>query len=187
MPNYEELYYNARSKYYSALEEKNSIRRKTSELQGKKSTLTQTLNRKNSELSALKHKVQLVQEAENKCESVKNNEFQTMKRDIGYLSDEFKKIVSSDKGTADIQSVYSSDIQNSQNDLENILLDLKNKRKDLQDKVNTTQQEVNKCSNELSSVNRELSCVGSESYAQSRANCYYAQMKEYERKWHNGE
>jgi len=186
VPNYEELYYSAKNKYYRALEDKNNIRRKTSELQGKKSTLTQKINQKSSELTALKHKVQLVQEAEEKCASVKDNEFQTMKRDVQYLSNEYKKIINSDKGVADIQSVYSSDIQNTQSDLENILLDLRNKRKDLENKVNTAQQELNNYNSELSSVNREMSSVGSEYYAQQQANCYYSQMKEYERKWKNG-
>ena len=102
-------------------------------------------------------------------------------------SNEYKKIISSDKGVADIHSIYSSDIQSTQNDLNSILSDLSQKRKNLEEQVNTAQQAVNNCSNELNTVSNQLNNVGSEYYAQMQANNYYAQMQEYRRRWLNGE
>ena len=63
MPNYEELYYIARNNYNRAIENRDAIRRNTSELQGKKTTLTRELGEKQSAFAAIQQKKLLVQEA----------------------------------------------------------------------------------------------------------------------------
>ena len=93
MPNYEELYYIARNNYYQAIENRNAIRRNTSELQGRKNALTRELSEKQASLSAIRQKKSLVQDALNKCRDILNNEFSTMKVDLTRTSEEYKKIV----------------------------------------------------------------------------------------------
>lgn len=123
--------------------------------------------------------------AKDKCRSIINNEFPSMKRYVQDTSNEYKKIISSDKGVADIHSIYSLDIQSTQNDLNSVLSDLLQKRKNLEDQVNTTQQAVDNCGNELNAVSNQLNNVGSEYYTKVQANNYYAQMQEYRRRWLN--
>lgn len=187
MPNYEELYYIARNNYNQAVNDLNYIRRTTNDLQTRKNNLVHELGEKRSALSGLKQKVSLLEKAEKKCNSIINDEFPDMKKYVQSTSDEYKKIIESDKGVADIQSIYSSDIQSTQNDLNNILTDLSSKRKNLEDQVDNKQQEVTNCSDQLWTVSYQLNNVGSEFYAQMRVNNYYAQMQEFYRKWINGE
>lgn len=187
MPNYEELYYIAKNKYHQALDNRDTIHRNANTLKERKKTLIYELEEKRNTLTSVKQKVTLLQNAENKCRSIINNEFSSMKKYVQNTSNEYKKIISSDEGIADIYSIYSSDIQSTQNDLNSILSDLSQKRKNLEDKVNTAQKAVNNCSNELNTVSNQLNNVESEYYAQVRANNYYAQMQEYRRKWLNGE
>lgn len=187
MPNYEELYYATRNKYYQAVENRNNIRRTTNELQGKRTSLINELGQKKAALAAARQKVAIVEEAENKCRSIINDQFPSMKKYVESTSAEYKKIITSDKGVADIQTIYSSDIQSTQNDLNSILSGLEQKRKALEAQATEAQQAVNNCNNQLNTVSSQLNNVGSESYAQTQVNNYYAQMKEYQRKWQNGE
>lgn len=185
MPNYEELYYTARNKYYQAIEEKNYIQRTSSELYGRKSNLQNELSQKQNSLRKNLDKLATVQDAENKCRSIIDNEFLAMKRSIQQLSEEYKKIISSDIGVADIGNIYADDISRTNNDLQNILIELERSRKSLEEQVSSAKQDIDNCNNELSDVSRQLNNVGSVAYAQSQINTYYAQMKEYQRKWEN--
>ena len=157
MPNYEELYYIARNNYYQAIENRNAIRRNTSELQGRKNAL------------------------------ILNNEFSTMKVDLTRTSEEYKKIISSDKGVADLSAIYSSDLSSTKSGLETIISDLERALRDLEGQETSAQNEVTRCSNDLSSVTSQLSNVGDEATAQRQINNYYTEMKEYELRWQNGE
>lgn len=185
MPNYEELYYTARNKYYQAIEDRNCIQRKSSELQGKKSNLQNELSQKQNSLRKSLDKLAVVQDAENKCRSIIDNEFSTMKRSIKQLSEEYKKIISSDIGVADIESIYADDIDRTNNDLQSILSELEQSRRNLEEQVSSAKQDIDRCNNELSDISHQLNNVGSAAYAQSQINTYYAQMKEYQKKWEN--
>lgn len=187
MPNYEELYYITKNKYNQAIINRDTIRRNRSALQGRKNTLLHELEERRITLNSLKQKVTILQDAENKCSSIINNEFPDMKKYIQETSDEYKKIINSDNGVADIQSVYSSDIQSTQNDLNSILSDLSQKRKNLEDQVDAAQQSFDNCNNELNTVTNQLNNVGSEYDAQRQVNNYYTQMQVYKTKWLNGE
>jgi len=187
MPNYEELYYIARNNYYQAIENRNAIRRNTSELQGRKNALTRELSEKQASLSAIRQKKSLVQDALNKCRDILNNEFSTMKVDLTRTSEEYKKIISSDKGVADLSTIYSSDLSSTKSGLETIISDLERALRDLEGQETSAQNEVTSCSNDLSSVTSQLSNVGDEAMAQRQINNYYTEMKEYELRWQNGE
>ena len=186
MPNYEELYYTARNKYYQAIESRNAIQRTTSELQGRRSGLINELNQRNAHLRDSRRKLALLQDAENKCRAILNNEFETMKKHIQRTAEEYKRILSSDRGVADIQEIYSDDINSTQSDLNTVLQELERKRREMEDEVSNAQQSVDSCSGELNDVSHQLNNVGDVRYAQSQINNYYAQMKEYQRKWECG-
>ncbi len=187
MPNYEEMYYIARGKYNQAIEDRNAIRRNTSELQGRKTTLTRELGEKQATLTEVKQKKSLVQDALNKCNDILSNDFPTMKSDLLYTSDEYKKIITSDKGVADISTIYLSDITSTQNNLEEIISDLEKSLRELEDQENSAQNAAIQCNTELTSVSSQLNNVGNEAAVQRQINNYYAEMKEYEIRWQNGE
>ena len=187
MPNYEELYYTARNKYYQAVENRNQINRRTEELTGRQNSLRQALGRDMARLRDLAHKLSLVQDAERQCAQVKSNYFPPVKSIIANVSSEFKSILSSDRGVADIESIYSSDIHNTQSDLDSTAENLASVRRALESELNGVQQSVNNCNNELNSVSSQLRNVGDSRLAQAQANNYYAQMREYQRRWQNGE
>lgn len=186
MPNYEELYYTARNKYYQAIEDRNYIQRTSSELQGRRSSLQNELSQKQNTLRQSMNKLAVVQDAENKCRSIIDNEFAAMKKSIQQLSEEYKKVISSDMGVADIENIYADDISRTSSDLQRVLNELEQARRSLEDQVSSTRQEIDRCNNDISDVSRQLNNVGSAAYAQSQINTYYAQMKEYQKKWENG-
>ena len=187
MPNYEELYNIARSNYNQAIDNRNSIRRKISELQGRKATLVRELEEKQVALTAIQQKKMLIQNALKKCEAILSNEFLTMKADIQRASDEYKKIIISDMGVADLSLIYASDISQTQNNLNSINAELGSVFKSLEEEEVLAQKSVADCNSELSSVINQLNSVGSEAAAQRQADNYYAEMKVYETKWQNGE
>lgn len=187
MPSYEELYYIAKANYNRAIENRDAIRRNTIELQGKKTTLTRELGEKQTALAAIQQKKLLVQEALDKCKSILENEFSTMIKDLQTTSDEYKKIISSDTGVADLSSIYSTDILNTRSNLGAIIMELETRIKEFEGQETTAQTAVTNCSNELSNVAIQLNNVGSESAAQRQINTYYTEMKEYKAKWQNGE
>lgn len=187
MPNYEELYYNARSQYSRAVEDRNQINRRTQELSGMRNSLQQALSRDVARLRELQRKLALVQDAERKCAEIINSHFPPVKRGIVAVSEEFQKILASDRGVADISAIYASDLQDTQTDLGTIASDLGRVRRMLEEQLNGVQQSVNHNSSELESVDAQLRNVGDSRAAQARANNYYAQMREYQRRWQNGE
>lgn len=183
MPNYEELYYIARNNYYQAIEDRNAIRRNTSELQSRKNALTRELSEKQASLSAIQQKKSLVQDALNKCRDIINNEFSVMKGDLARTSEEYKKIIFSDKGVADLALIYSTDLTSTKKGLESIVDDLERSLRELEGQETSAQNEVSRCNNELSIVTTQLSNAGDEAVAQRQINNYYTEMKEYERRW----
>ncbi len=187
MPNYEELYNIAKNKYNQAVEERNNIRKNTAELQGKKGTLTRQLSEKQSALSAIQQKKGLVQDALSKCQRILDNEYPNMKKDVQTTGEEYKKIITSDLGVADLQTIYASDLQNTLSDLNTIISELNRILRDLNSQESTAQTDVSTCSSELNTVTNNLNNIGSESAAQRMINIYYTEMKEYEIKWLNGE
>ncbi len=186
MPNYEELYYTARNKYYQAIETRNAIQITSSQLQERKFGLINELNQRNAQLKDSRQKLALLQGAENKCREILNNEFETMKKHIQRTAEEYKRILSSDKGVADIQEIYSNDINSTQSDLNTVLQELERKRREMEEEVTAAQQSVDSCNGELNDISHQLNNVGDVRYAQSQVNSYYAQMKEYQRKWECG-
>ena len=66
-------------------------------------------------------------------------------------------------------------------------MELSSNRKSLETQRDSLQSSLNEKNGELNSINREINGLGSEWQAQQKANRYYAQMKEYERRWRNGE
>lgn len=187
MPNYEELYYIARNKYTQAIEDRNTIIKNTSELQGRKKTITDELGEKQNALKAVQQKKKLVQDALDKGKDILNNEFTAMKEDLMCTSEEYKKNITSDKGVADLSAIYSSDITDTKRDLELIIFELDKNLGELEEQETDAKNAVKQCNEELASVSTQLSNVGSESSAQRQINNYYAEMKEYEIRWQNGE
>lgn len=183
MPNYEELYYTARNKYYQAIENRNYIQRTSSELQGRKNSLQNELLQKQNALRLCLSKLAIVQDAENKCRSIIDNEFEAMRKSIQQLSEEYKKVISSDMGVADIESIYSDDVSRTNSDLQQILSELEQARRSLEDQAASSRQDIDRCNSEISETSRQMNSLGNASYAQSQINTYYAQMKEYQRKW----
>ena len=187
MPNYEELYNIARNKYNQAIENRNIIRRKTNELQGRKAALTRELGEKQAALTAIQQKRTLIQDALNKCRDILSNEFPAMKGDIQRTSNEYKKIITSDKGVADLSLIYASDINMTLNNLNSINTELEGVLRTLEEEEALAQKLVTDCNNELNSVISQLNNVGSVASAQRQVDNYYAEMKVYEIKWENGE
>ncbi|HRR75317.1 MAG: hypothetical protein IJK31_00515 [Ruminococcus sp.] len=187
MPNYEELYYIARSNYYQAVDNLNSIRSRRSELMTRKNQLSSELSDKEADLRLANDKRELVENALTKARSVSTGEFATMKTNLEDASDEYKALISADTGVADIWSIYSDDITSTQNDLSCIIGDLEAKMNIVNEQVEYAESEVNRVSNELTAVENDLANVGDEGYAQSQVNSYYGEMKEYEQRWQNGE
>lgn len=187
MPNYEELYYIARNKYNQAVEERNRIRNDTIKLQSEKNRLTNLLAEKQSALKAIQDKKGLIQDALDKCRHILDEEYPNMKKDLQMTGEEYKKIITSDMGVADLESIYSTDFQSTMNDLNNIVTELNRILKNLESQETTAQNELNSCNYELSTVTCKLNNVGSEASAQYKIDTYYAEMKEYEIRWQNGE
>lgn len=187
MPNYEELYYIARGKYYQAIEERNTIRRNTSELQERKSTLFRELGEKQTALSQIQQNKALIQDALNKCRNILNDEFPMMKNDVQCTSEEYKKIITSDKGVVDLSAIYSADITNTNSNLNSIVSDMERILKEIEGQETIAQNDVASCNSELATVTTRLNNVGSEATAQRHINNYYAEMKEYQLRWQNGE
>lgn len=187
MPNYEELYYIARGKYNQAVEERNRIRNDTIELQSEKNRLTSLLAEKQSALKTIQDKKSLIQDALDKCQRILDDEYPNMKKDLQRTGEEYKKIITSDMGVADLESIYSTDLQSTLNDLNNIITELNRILKDLESQETTAQSELNNCNSELSTVTSRLNNVGNESSAQYWIDTYFAEMKEYEIRWQNGE
>ena len=186
MPNYEELYNIARTKYHQAIENKNNIQRTSSELQSRKNSLSRELSQKQEQLREAKNKLALLQETEDFCKAILNGEFETMKKSVQRTAEEYRKIISSDQGVADIQAIYAGDINSTQNDLNTILEELSRKRREIEEQVTNSQNSVDQCNNEIRNVSSQLNQVGDLGYAQRQINNYYAQMKEYQRKWESG-
>lgn len=186
MPNYEELYYIARNHYYEAIEERNTIRRRTSELQARKTTLTRQLREKQETLHKAQQKKALVQDALSKSKEILNSEFPAMKSDLLLTGEEYKKIITSDQGVADLSTIYADDLANTKSELESIISDHEQALRSLEEQETTAQTAVTSCSSELNSVTSQLKNVGSESAAQRKINNYYAEMMEYKIKWQNG-
>jgi len=187
MPNYEELYYIARNKYYQAIEERNAVQRKTAELQAQKSVLSQGLSEKQANLSAIQGKKAVVQDVLDTCSGILNNEFPAMNKDLLSTSDEYKKIVTSDSGVADLATIYASDIAGTKNGLEAAKSEIQHALKVLEEQMEAVQKEIATCNSELESVSAQLRTVGNVNAIQWRINNYYAEMKEYEQRWMNGE
>ena len=187
MPNYEELYNIAKRKYENAISERDEMRRRSAELQGRKDVLTRELGEKQAALNSVKQKKQLVDDALRKCRSIISDEYPEMKKQLVSTGDEYKKVITSDNGAADLSSIYSADLANTKNELDSIDSDLGRLFSSLEGQETAAQNAVNQCSSELSSVTSQLNNVGSDSWAQSQANMYYAEMKEYETRWQNGE
>ncbi len=187
MPNYEELYYIARNKYNQAVEERNRIRNNTIELQSEKNRLTNLLAEKQSAFKAIQDKKGLIQDALDKCRHILDEEYPNMKKDLQMTGEEYKKIITSDMGVADLESIYATDLQSTLNDLNNIVTELNRILKNLESQEATAQNELNNCNSELSTVTSKLNNVGSEASAQYRIDTYYTEMKEYEARWQNGE
>lgn len=187
MPNYEELYYIARNKYYQAIEERNTAQRRISELQAQKSRLSRELSEKQVNLSAIQEKKAMIQEVHDTCGGILNNEFPTMNKDLLSTSEEYKKIISSDSGVADLASIYASDISGTKNGLEAAKSEIGSALKALEEQVDTAQKEITSCNSELESVSAQLRTAGDPAAIQWKINSYYTEMKEYERRWMNGE
>jgi len=187
MANYEELYNIAKGKYNSAISERDYIRRKTAELNGKKDALKKELSTKTSELNVIKHKLVLVRDAYNKCNDILKEEFPDMKKDLVNTGDEYKKIITSDKGVADLSSIYSTDLTNTKDNLDSISTDLGKSIKELEGEETKTQKAIDNCNTQISSIKTQINNLGSASAAQKRADIYYSEMKDYEKKWLNGD
>lgn len=187
MPNYEELYYIARGKYNQAVEERNRIRNNTIELQSQKNRLTSLLAEKQSALKTIQDKKSLIQDALDKCRHILDDEYPKMKKDLQMTGEEYKKIITSDIGVADLELIYSTDFQSTMNDLNSIVTELNRILKNLESQETTAQNDLNSCNSELSTVTSKLNNVGSEASAQYKIDTYYAEMKEYEIRWQNGE
>lgn len=185
MPNYEELYYTAKRNYERTLNDLSYIRSTKQTLESRKSTLKANLPNKEQSLKTAKNNLRLMSKAENKCQNIINDEFPTAKSSIKTAGTEYKKIISTDKGVADINSIYSTDISDTKKDLDSILSELSRKRKTLEGKVESAQKDYDDCFNELNSVQSQLNNLGSEYWTQIKANNYYVQMQEYKRKWEN--
>lgn len=187
MPNYEELYYITRNKYNQAFEDRNAIRRNAAEFQEKKNALTRELSEKQSVLREIQQKKVIIQETLDKCKDVLSVEFPSMEKDIKSTSEEYKKIIVSDKGVADLFAIYSTDISDTKSNLISIITELERILRDTEEQEITAQHELNNCNNELSFVTGQLKSLGSEAAIQRQINNYYAEMKVYEFKWKNGE
>jgi len=187
MPNYEELYYIARNKYNQAVEDRNSLRKNIAELQGRKDTLNRELGEKQATLLAVQQKKVLIQEALKKCDKIIENEYPAMKRDLQSTSDEYKKIIISDKGVADLFSIYSGDIESTYSNLESVSSEFKRFLNDFEQQEKNAQAAVTNCANELNNVKNSLNNAGNESQIQRQINNYFTEMKEYESRWLNGE
>ena len=187
MPNYEQLYYLARSKYYQAIEDRNTAQRRASELQARKNTLSRELTEKQSALSAVQQKKAMIQETLDTCNSILNNEFPAMKNDLNQTSEEYRKIIESDQGVADLAAIYASDVTDTKSRLDAAGADLNRILKELEEQASTIQKEITDRNNELASVSSQLRTVGDVNALQCKINNYYTEMKEYERRWQNGE
>ena len=117
MPNYEELYNIAKRKYENAISERDEIRRRSAELQGRKDVLTRELGEKQAALNSVKQKKQLVDDALRKCRSIISDEYPEMKKQLVSTGDEYKKVITSDNGAADLSSIYSADLANTKNEM----------------------------------------------------------------------
>lgn len=186
MPNYEECYYTARNKYYEAIETRNNIRLKTADLQSSRRRLNSELNQQKTNLRKEKNKLSIVQKAEDKCRKILDNEFEKMKNGVQKASDEYQKIIKSDSGVANIQQIYSEDINKTNNDLQTILQELGRVRQKVEEDIEAVNNAINNSKNELNNVKHELNNTGSYYDAQRQVNSYYYQMKYYQRKWQNG-
>ena len=187
MPNYEELYNSARNRYNQAIDERNRIRRERNELEGRKKALKRELEAKQNSLADVQQKIAVVTEAKTKCNDIINDDFSTLSTAIRDAGDEYKKVLASDMGVADLQSIYSEDMTSTKNDLNAICTEMDTILRGLEEQEAALQKEIANLNSELSSVINRLNNLGSEWSAQQRANNNYAEMKEYEAKWLNGE
>lgn len=187
MPDYEELYNDAKQKYFNAIDERDTLRKNKKNLEQQQSQLSKELNQKQNNLNNAQGKKKLIKEALDKCKNILENEFKEVKNNIGSASKEYLKIISADTKVADINSIYDSDFKKTENALSNIKTDLNSKLKTLETEEQKANKEVSDCQNKLNSVNTSLKNVGDEWYANRKVDSCYTQMKTYEQKWLNGE
>lgn len=184
MANYEELYNTARIRYNQSVESLNNTIRSRNELVGQRNSIVNNLNNKIGDLNNINYNIWIVQNAENKCRSIIDNDFPKVKSSISKTSEEYSKIFSSDRGVANIENIYSSDLTNTRNDLNSVLTDLAQKRRKLESQKESIERDVNSYNNQLNSVNRQLVNTNID-YLRRVTDCYFTQMSDYRRRWLN--
>ena len=187
MPNYEEMYYISKRNYENAVNEKNMIRIKASELNGEKSRLTKELDEKNKALADIRNKLDAARKTHDKCNKIINGEYEDMKKDLFQTGTEYKAIFQTDKGVADLSLIYSQDIINTYNDLNNISESLGRSIAQLEADEQIFKNAVDQCSQNLDNVNAQMNNLNDEAAAQKISEKYYVEMQEYKMRWQNGE
>ena len=187
MPNYEEMYYISKRNYENAVNEKNRIHSRSSELNGEKSRLAKELDEKNKALADIKNKLNAARKAHEKCNKIINGEYEDMKKELVQTGTEYKAIFQTDKGVADLSLIYSQDIINTYNDLNNISESLGRSIAQLEADEQAFQTAINQCSQDLKNVEAQMKNLNDEAAAQKVSEKYYVEMQEYKMRWQNGE
>lgn len=182
MEDYEESYYQAKRKYNQAVEQMNNNSRMRTELNQSKKELLNERGQKEESLRKTKQNIILLKDAEDRCRQILDSEFQNMKNSINTVSMEYRRILNSDTGVADISEIYSSDITATYNDLNNILEELSNRRAAFEDTANTQQNELNNCNGRIDDVERQLNNLEDYNQLRRQAQRYENEMYEYKRK-----
>ena len=188
MANYEELYYSARNKYNRAIDNRDSSVRRSRELESQKSQLNNQLSENISLLNNIREKKSKLQDALNKSRSVLNDQFYAMQRAIIDAGSQYRGSFQSDMGTADLAAIYESDFSATKNELETAVSTLETAISNIEEKETQADTSVNNCKNDISSVEAQIRTANNDADSyQCMANSYYAEMKQYETKWLNGE
>lgn len=183
MPNYEELYNNARRNYNNAVDNKNALQRKLNSLNSQKTTLLKDLEVKKDNLLKVLDKKAKVQDVINKVNDILDKEYSAMKFHVETAGEDYLNVINVGVGNAaNLSSIYDSDFTSTKKNLESIRTSFQTAKRNLEEQEKEAQNAVNKCNGDIESVNSQINNAGSLSTAQWYINMYYSEMKEYERK-----
>lgn len=187
MPNYEELYNDAKNKYNQAVSEKSSIRTKSGQLQTQKVELERQLSQKRTALSNIQKKQAAVDAVITKVNKIQSEQFPAMKKGLKNASEAYADVLSADSGVANLLNIYDTDITATNNNLNQIHTEMTRILNALNAEEKTAKNEVKKYNDDLNNVKKQINGLGSEAAAQIKIDFYYTEMKTYEVKWLNGE
>lgn len=188
MVNYEEIYNTAKKNFYAAVEDRNVIRKEIAGLEESNIQLKKMIAELQESLEKMTKREALLNDTKYACEKILNpaGEFEITKHWITETDSEYKSILESDFGVADIQTIYgyNSAGYETKIDLEKSLEILKKLCEDCLTEKNDFNSNLQKANSTYYENNRKISTlIVKENEIQRKINYFYGEMTVATRKW----